>query len=260
MFGNAGAGAATAAAFLFLVRQTQAIPTVPNSDSCDGLETCSPAGCVTDNSLPTCFFGKSGYTNWASKVAEMTCTQCTQSTASFCSELQSVFKQDAGVKATYCNDEFLVVWATGLPRYDVDGNGDYLDLIPRPPGGSARRRRDRRLVANETDAEFEGRVRRQNADTCRVKTGISSLNVYKIPLTTSVQSGTNSVSNPLPGVSGIPAAGAIGVAIDGTPIFPNYNNRGQFAWESCEVCSYVLLPLGVSKCVSVWGSVFFHNH
>ena len=223
----------------------------PNSDSCDALDSCSPAGCVTDNSLPTCFFGKSGYNSWASKVAEMTCTQCTQSTASFCSDLASVFKQDAGVKATYCNDEFLVVWATGLPRYDVDGNGDYLDLIPRPPGGSTRRarqRRDRRLTLNETDIEFEERVRRQNSDTCRVKTGIGSLNVYKIPLVTSVQSGTNTVSNPLPGVSGMPAAGAVGVAIDGTPIFPNYNNRGQYAWESCEVGRGCFYPYTRPQC------------
>lgn len=223
MYGISFAG--TAAILLCLASQTKATIT-PNSDSCDSLNTCSPSGCVTDTSLPTCFFGKSGYSNWAGKIAEVSCKQCTQSTASFCNDLASVFKQDAGVKATYCNDGFLVVWATGLPRYDVDGNGDYLDLIPVPPGGSARRarRRNRRLVANETDVEFEERVRRQNADTCRVKTGIEKLSVYKIPLTTTVQSGSNSIPNPLSGVSGMPAAGAIGVAIDGTPIFPNYNN------------------------------------
>ena len=40
---------------------------------------------------------------------------------------------------------------------------------------------------------------------------------------------------PLPGVPGLPAAGAIGMAIDGVPMFPNYNNRGQATWVSCEV-------------------------
>jgi hypothetical protein len=33
----------------------------------------------------------------------------------------------------------------------------------------------------------------------------------------------------------MPAAGAVGVAIDGVPLFPNYNNRGQYTWTSCEV-------------------------
>ena len=50
-----------------------------------------------------------------------------------------------------------------------------------------------------------------------------------------VQAGSNTVPNPLQGVPGLPAAGAIGMAIDGVPMFPNYNNRGQPAWVSCEV-------------------------
>ncbi len=42
-------------------------------------------------------------------------------------------------------------------------------------------------------------------------------------------------ANPLNNVPGMPNAGAIAVAIDGIPMFPNYNNRGLFTWTSCEV-------------------------
>lgn len=39
----------------------------------------------------------------------------------------------------------------------------------------------------------------------------------------------------LPNVPGMPEAGCIGMAIDGVPMFPNYNNRGQPAATSCEI-------------------------
>ena len=32
----------------------------------------------------------------------------------------------------------------------------------------------------------------------------------------------------------MPQAGAVGVAVDGVPIYPGYNNRGKPVWESCE--------------------------
>lgn len=58
--------------------------------------------------------------------------------------------------------------------------------------------------------------------------------MYKVPLQTSIQSGANDIRTPLPNDIKLPERGAIGVAIDGTPIFPNYNNRGEYAWTSCE--------------------------
>lgn len=45
----------------------------------------------------------------------------------------------------------------------------------------------------------------------------------------------NDLPEPLPGVAGMPAAGAVAMALDGVPMFPNYNNRGQAAAVSCEI-------------------------
>ena len=53
--------------------------------------------------------------------------------------------------------------------------------------------------------------------------------MFKIPLSPTLRtSGSNTVSKPLPNVPGMPEAGAVAVAIDGVPMFPNYNNRGKF--------------------------------
>lgn len=54
-----------------------------------------------------------------------------------------------------------------------------------------------------------------------MRTAAELLTVYKIPLETTVQSGDNTLSQPLPGVPGMPAAGAVGMAINGVPMFPN---------------------------------------
>ena len=110
--------------------------------------------------------------------------------------------------AAYCTADFLVVWSSGRPGYDPASPGDYLANIPLPPGGDG---------------------------GCRVRSASSLLTVTKIPLAPTLQEGSNVLSSPLPGVPGMPAAGAVGLAVDGVPIFPNYNNRGQAAWVSCEV-------------------------
>ena len=174
--------------------------------NCDDLQSCSPAACVpsTDSS---CSFNQPP-ADHASKLAAMSCKQCSQSTDTKCSNLASLLKKNQGVAAAYCNAEFLIVWSSGKPSWDPATAGDYLNGIPLPPGGDA---------------------------SCRVRTSGSLLTVFKIPLTVTTQPSSNTVANPLPGVPGMPEAGAIGMAIDGVPMFPNYNNRGQPAWVSCEV-------------------------
>lgn len=60
--------------------------------------------------------------------------------------------------------------------------------------------------------------------------------MYKVPLSPPQdQTSTNTIPSPLPNVSGMPAAGAIAVGIDGVPMYPNYNNRGLAAATSCEI-------------------------
>jgi len=195
------------ATLVFLLRSVDA---AYSTASCDGLTSCSPAEC-TVNSEADCSFN-TNTPNWASAMSTLSCKTCTQSTTSFCSSLATTLKtQNSHIKAAWCNDEFLVVAADGIPNYDVMATSgtQWLHDIPLPPGGDT---------------------------TCRVRTAAEQLNVFKVPLTpTQLASGSNTVPNPLPNVPGMPAAGAVAVGIDGVPMFPNYNNRGIYAWTSCEV-------------------------
>merc|ERR1719181_2700752 len=114
----------------------------------------------------------------------MSCKTCTPSATGFCTSLANTLKTvNNHVKAAWCNDEYLVISADGLPSWSAS---TYLNGVPLPPGGET---------------------------TCRVRTAAEQLNVYKIPLNPkALGSGdTNSVSNALPNVPGMPAAGAIGV-------------------------------------------------
>uniref|UniRef100_A0A6U2AEM6 YHYH domain-containing protein n=1 Tax=Hemiselmis andersenii TaxID=464988 RepID=A0A6U2AEM6_HEMAN len=173
--------------------------------SCDALSSCSPTDCEA-NSESDCSLSVGPF-DYASDVASLACnSQCSQSTSDICTSLATKLKKNQGVIAAYCTDQFLVIWATGLPGYDA---ATYLKDIPLPPGGDGK---------------------------CRVRSASAQRNVYKIPLNPVKRtSGSNTVVNPLPGVPGMPSAGAIGVAISGVPIFPNYNNRGLPAWVSCEL-------------------------
>ncbi len=69
-------------------------------------------------------------------VGNIACKVCTQSTDSRCSNsaIASVFAQYPGIKAVYCNDEFMVIHSDNTPNH-----ADTLAYIPRPPGegGSA---------------------------------------------------------------------------------------------------------------------------
>lgn len=173
--------------------------------SCQGQASCSPAECAVNSesdcpfSLPT--------PDWQASMDLLSCKTCTPSTLRNCTTLAATLKVAGDhIKAAWCNDEFMVIAADGLPQHNAD---TYLQGVPLPPGGDT---------------------------VCRVRTAGSQLNVYKVPLNpTKLASGTNTVPNAMPNVPEMVAAGAIGVAIDGCPIFPNYNNRGQYAWVSCEV-------------------------
>ena len=189
----------------------------PSTESCDDRDSCSPSECVTSD-MPTCNLrtNTAAEDKFAEEAAAMECKSCTASSSAKCTRAASLLKKD-NIRAIYCNADFLVVWATGEPAYDANST-DYLGSIPLPPGGNDGRRA---------------------GDTCRVRTAKSLLTVYKIPLSptqlTATQAASQEVLNSIPNVPGMPAGGACGMAIDGVPMFPNFNNRGQPTWESCEV-------------------------
>ncbi|CAE8595016.1 unnamed protein product [Polarella glacialis] len=177
--------------------------------SCDNLASCSPAECST-NTEGNCVFDIPSV-DFAAAVQGLSCrSTCTQSTsAEVCTGLASKLKTDGHVKAAWCTEDFLVIVSDGKPSYDADSDS-YLGGIPLPPGGGA---------------------------NCRARSAAEQLLVFKVPLAPQklASGASNTMTNPLDGVAGMPEAGATAVAIDGVPIFPNYNNRGLFAFVSCEV-------------------------
>eukprot|EP00392_Amoebophrya_sp_AT5.2_P000679 g680.t1 len=183
--------------------------------SCDALTSCSPAECSVSTDADCTFNTQAP--PWSTAIRdELPCKTCTVSTNSKCASALAAAKTShagSSIQAVYCNDEYLVIAASGLPLgYDPgQSTGDqYLKAMPLPPGGNG---------------------------GCRVRSAAAQLNVFKIPLSSTplAAGAANTVTNPLPNVPGMPAAGAVAVAIDGVPMFPNYNNRGKFTWTSCEV-------------------------
>ena len=179
-----------------LVSFTSALAQYSTAD-CSSLTSCSPDACKVNTEADCSFNTRTP--EWAAALAAMTCKTCTQSTASKCRNLASTLKTTGGkIQAAYCNDEYLVIAADGLPsNYDAAA---YLKGVPLPPGGDS---------------------------TCRVRTAAQQMNVYKIPLNPTKQAS----QNPLPGVSGMPAAGAVAVAIDGIPMFPNCKFASNHSWR-----------------------------
>lgn len=165
----------------------------PSNATCEG-DSCSPKDCVRDDVSVPCDFGDNPPVDWELELASVECKVCQQNTESDkCGTGSStLLATDAGIRASYCNDQFLVIWSTGLPHYDPSLEA-YLGSIPLPPGGDP---------------------------GCRVRTARELLTVYKIPLEQTVQEGTNVVPNPLPGIPGLPAAGGVGVSLDGVVIYP----------------------------------------
>lgn len=96
-------------------------------------DTCSPDNCQLSTTVESCDMGPERPLDWADQVASMECKQCEQSTQSKCGNIASIVKTDAGVKAAYCNDKYLVIWAEGTPRYDP--TLDTLPVVPNPPKG-----------------------------------------------------------------------------------------------------------------------------
>ena len=70
---------------------------------------------------------------------------------------------------------------------------------------------------------------------CRIRNARERLHIFKIPLQPRLAPAEgNAIPNKLPRVQ-MPAAGPIGVAIDGVPLYTNYNHNGFYTWTSCEL-------------------------
>jgi len=151
--------------------------------------------------------------NMAKEIKSLTCRQCTQASPAkhpICSAkaLKASLALPSAVQAAFCNDEFLVIHSHGQPNHATNLAG-----VPRPPGGG--------------DGPYES--------SCVTRSFVMQSQTFKIPLsyTLAADGRKNKVEGQLPDAD-LPMSGAIGVMVNGVPIYPNEDNRGQTIQESCE--------------------------
>lgn len=68
------------------------------------------------------------------------------------------------------------------------------------------------------------------ANECVVRSASDQFQIYKFPLNKPTESGYTFATD-----TTLTLAGASGMALNGVPIYPFQNNRGESAWDSCEV-------------------------
>lgn len=185
-------------------------PVTPSTASCDALDSCSPTSFCSKVSNEACKFPEPSI-DIAAKIEALGCRQCTQASAPICSKaaLEDALVLPSGIQAAYCNDEFLVIHANGMPSHDTN-----LDGVPRPPGGGGSGSYD---------------------DQCVTRSFVHQFQTFKVPLTYALleDGRTNKVYGELPDVA-LPQSGAIGVAVNGVPLYPNEDNRGETIQQACE--------------------------
>ena len=143
-------------------------------------------------------------------------SSCTQNTNKYCtSEFLSGVLTGDGIKYAYCNDNWLIVGASGLPSVFTSNLND----VPYPPGksGSTQRTGEDTVDANRIQEMF------YPLDVTDLSTaaGTNNIGVFDSqsgagPQSYLVKDGTEKY--------GLPSDGGIGMAINGQPIFPVYNN------------------------------------
>ena len=99
----------------------------------------------------------------AAQLAQVQSRTCTPSSDARCSSaaLKATFGSYVGILAAYCNDNFLVVYAKGLPNHPTS-----LGSILTPPGGSCN----------------DGSQSCGYGGQCVTRNYFSSLSIYKFPL------------------------------------------------------------------------------
>jgi len=198
-----------------------------------GTGNCWSGKLPTNSTLPTCP-NTAKTTDFAQAVQKLQCQTCTQSTDARCKSaaLKALIPSWSGVKAAYCNADNLVIVANGIPGYML--HPKYGQITPNlydvlnPPGG-----------------QLSGGVSAGGgADTCKTRTWVPDLKIYKIPLkpvALSTSKNTNNqntkafpngagdgdkmyLSSNL-GSYGLPSASATGAMITGLEIYPIWNNK-----------------------------------
>lgn len=149
----------------------------------------------------------------AKEIKTLKCRQCTQASPSkhpICSSeaLKGALQLPSAIQAAFCNDDFLVIHSQGQPNHKTN-----LDGVPHPPGGG--------------DKPY--------GQDCVTRSFVMQSQTFKIPLTYSLLADgrKNKVEGQLPDVD-LPMSGAIGVMINGMPIYPNEDNRGLTIQDACE--------------------------
>lgn len=221
--------------------------------TCEDRGTCSPEKCVV-NTEPDCDISNVNTADWAYALDHLKCQKCDASKMVkrkvYVPGMKQVFEKLPGINATaisqifknndalsadlcnaktlkyifdrgiehaqskttvaaYCTEDFLVVMSRGLPgraeiKPNTYGNSYKISGIPLPPA--------------------------DDWGSCRMRHAVEQLLAFKIPLKPALETEKSSRKqlNTL-------TAGAMAVAVDGVPWFPNYNNRGGLTWEACEL-------------------------
>merc|ERR1719506_3601673 len=129
-------------------------PVNPSEDNCDKLGSCSPSSFCSKVSNKACSFPEPSI-NIAKEIKQLGCRQCTQASASkhpICSAdaLKSTLVTPSGIQAAFCNDEYLVIHANGMPDHET-----HLDGVPRPPGGGGSGSYDQQCVTRSFVHQFQ---------------------------------------------------------------------------------------------------------
>ena len=192
---------------------------------CDNAGTCGPSFCRRGANA-ACSNPRSNLTepDMKTRVAQVGVGSCTASTDPRCSEaaLTAVFGRFPGIKAVYCNDQFIVIHSKNLPNHPT-----LLESIQTPPGGG-----DGGSYASQ----------------CVTRGYSLQQYTFKVPLSpvalaTSSGAINNAEAFPDPAYSlfffnkltQMPTSGPSAFTVSGMPWFPNMNNVGGQTWVSCEV-------------------------
>ncbi len=192
---------------------------------CINAGTCGPSFCRRGSNA-ACSNSRSNLTEaeMKSRVSQIGVGTCTASTDPRCSEaaLTAVFGRFPGVKAVYCNDQFIVIHSNNLPNHP-----SFLESIQTPPGGG-----DGGSYASQ----------------CVTRGYSLQQYTFKVPLSPvalATSSGALNNANAFPDptyslfyfnkLTQMPTSGPSAFALSGMPWFPSMNNVGGQTWLSCEV-------------------------
>ena len=156
---------------------------------------------------------------------------CTQVTTGVCSSefLASVLADHHGVMIAYCNDKFLIVSATGEIGPKFDSN---LNDIPFPPGKAD----TNYVTGQDTRAYVQAQSLYYPLGVTDLSTSSGSVNNIDVfDVTTGIGAYSYLIKSATNTPYSLPSDNGVGMAVNGQPIFPVYNNNAGFTTPKCEV-------------------------